>query len=69
MLISIKSNNPYLINRIRNYFYNKDVETMLSTEETEVSLFNLNRDEADFLLSAFTKRFHLRPIAPIAQAS
>ena len=61
MCITIKINNPFQINRFRNYFYNKNVQTMLCNDETEVSLFNLNRDEADFLLAAFTRHFHLRP--------
>lgn len=61
MYITIKINNPYLMNRVHNYFYNKDVQTMLCNDETEVSLFNLNRDEAGFLLVAFTKHFHLKP--------
>ena len=61
MYITIKINNPYLMNRVHNYFYNKDVQTMLCNDETEVSLFNLNRDEAGFLLAAFTKHFNLKP--------
>ena len=39
MCITIKINNPYLMNRVHNYFYNKDVQTMLCNDETEVSLF------------------------------
>ena len=61
MCITIKINNPYLMNRVQNYFYNKDVQTMLCNDEIELSLFNLSRDEADFLLAAFTKHFHLKP--------
>jgi hypothetical protein len=61
MCITIKIDNPYLMNRVHNYFYNKDVQTMLCNDETELSLFNLSRDEADFLLAAFTKHFHLKP--------
>ena len=61
MCITIKINDPFLMNRAHNYFYNKNVQTMLCNDETELSLFNLNRDEADFLLATFTKRFHLRP--------
>ena len=61
MTISIKMNNPYLINHIRNYFYNKHVQTMLCNNEIELTLFNLDRTEADFLMTAFTKHFHLNP--------
>ena len=61
MTISIKINNPYLMNRAHNYFYNKHVQTMLCNNETELTLFNLNRAEADLLLIAFTKHFHLTP--------
>ena len=62
MCITIKINDQFQINRFRNYFYNKDVQTMLCNDETEVTLFDLNRDEADFLLAAFTKHFHLKPV-------
>ena len=61
MCITIKINDSFLMNRAHNDFYNKNVQTMLCNDETELSLFNLNRDEADFLLAAFTKHFHLRP--------
>ena len=61
MTISIKMNNPYLINQIRNYFYNKHVQTMLCNNETELALFNLERAETEILLKAFTKHFHLKP--------
>ena len=61
MTISIKMNNPYLINHIRNYFYNKHVQTMLCNNETELALFNLERAETEILLKAFTKHFHLKP--------
>lgn len=60
MCITININDPFLMNRVHNYFYNKNVQTMLCNDETELSLFNLNRDEADFLLAAFTKHFHLK---------
>ena len=60
MTISIKMNNPYLINHIRNYFYNKHVQTMLCNNETELTLFNLDFAEAELLLNAFTKHFHLK---------
>ena len=60
MCITIKINDTFLMNRVHNYFYNKNVQTMLCNDETELSLFNLNRDEADFLLAAFTKHFHLK---------
>ena len=60
MTISIKINNPYLMNRAHNYFYNKNVQTMLCNNETELILFNLNRTEAESLLTAFTKHFHLK---------
>lgn len=61
MTISIKINNPYLMNRAHNYFYNKNVQTMLCNNETELTLFNLERTEAELLLNAFTKHFHLNP--------
>ena len=61
MTISIKINNPYLMNRAHNYFYNKKVQTMLCNNETELTLFNLDRNKADLLLIAFTKHFHLKP--------
>lgn len=61
MTISIKTNNPYLMNRAHNYFYNKNVQTMLCNNETELTLFNLDRTEAELLLKAFTKHFHLKP--------
>ena len=60
MTISIKINNPYLMNRAHNYFYNKHVQTMLCNNETELTLFNLNRTEAELLLNTFTKHFHLK---------
>lgn len=61
MTITIKINNPYLMNRAHNYFYNKNVQTMLCNNETELTLFNLDSTEAELLLNAFTKRFHLKP--------
>lgn len=64
MTISIKINNPYLMNRAHNYFYNKKVQTMLCNNETELTLFNLNPTEADLLIIAFTKHFHLKPAMP-----
>lgn len=42
MTITIKINNPFLMNRAHNYFYNKNVQTMLCNNETELALFNLN---------------------------
>ena len=69
MTITIKCNNPYRANRVHNYFYNKGVQVMLCNDETEVSLFNLERAEADFLLAAFTKHFHLKPATTTAVAS
>lgn len=69
MTISIKNSNPCLVNRIRNYFYNKGVQCMLCNDETEVTLFNLNRAEAELLLAAFTKHFHLKPATSLALAS
>lgn len=69
MTISIKNSNPCLVNRIRNYFYNKGVQCMLCNDETEVTLFNLNRAEAELLLAAFTKHFHLKPVTSLALAS
>lgn len=62
MTITIKINNPYLMNRAHNYFYNKNVQTMLCNNETELTLFNLERTEAELLLKAFAKHFHLKPI-------
>ena len=61
MTITIRINNPYLMNRAHNYFYNKNVQTMLCNNETELALFNLDRTEAELLLNAFTKHFHLKP--------
>lgn len=61
MTISIKINNPYLMNRVHNYFYNKKVQTMLGSNRTELTLFNLDRAKAELLLFAFTKHFHLKP--------
>ena len=61
MCITIKITNPFLMNRVHNYFNNKNVQTMLCNDETELSLFNLSQGEADFLLAAFTKHFHLKP--------
>ena len=69
MTITINCNNPYRANRVHNYFYNKGVQVMLCNDETEVSLFNLGRDQAELLLAAFIKRFHLVPAAPHAMAS
>jgi len=69
MTITIKVNNINLINRYRNYFYNKDVQTMLCNDDTELMLFNLDREKAEFLLAAFAKHFHLRPTAQVALAS
>ena len=69
MTISISNSNPNLVNRYRNYFYNKGVQCMLCNEETEVTLFDLNRAEAELLLAAFTKHFHLKPASALAMAS
>lgn len=69
MTISIKNSNPYLVNRIHNYFYNKGVQCMLCNDETEVSLFGLNSAEAELLLAAFTKYFHLKSASSLALAS
>ena len=69
MTITIKNSNPCLVNRIRNYFYNKGVQCMLCNDDTAVSLFNLDRDQDELLLAAFTKRFHLKPAAALAMAS
>ena len=69
MTITIKNSNPYLVNRIHNYFYNKSVQCMLCNDETEVTLFNLNSSEAELLLAAFTKHFHLKPATSLALAS
>ena len=69
MTISIKNSNPRLVNRFRNYFYNKGVQCMLCNDDTEVSLFDLNRTEAELLLAAFTKHFHLKSASTLAMAS
>lgn len=69
MTITISSNNPYRAYRVRNYFYNKGVNAMLCNNETEVTLFDLNHTEADLLLAAFTKHFHLKPASTLAMAS
>ena len=69
MTITIKNSNPYLVNRIHNYFYNKSVQCMLCNDETEVTLFNLNSAEAELLLAAFTKHFHWKPATSLAMAS
>ena len=69
MTITIKNSNPCLVNRIRNYFYNKGVHTTLCNDETEVTLFDLNLTEAELLLAAFNKHFHLVPATAHALAS
>ena len=61
MTITIKINNPFLMNRAHNYFFNKNVQTMLCNNETELALFNLERAETERLLKAFTKHFYLKP--------
>jgi hypothetical protein len=42
---------------------------MLCNDETEVSLFELDRDEAELLMAAFTKHFHLKSATTLAMAS
>lgn len=69
MTITIYCNNPYRANRVHNYFYNKGVQVMLCNEEIDVSLFNLDRDQAELLLAAFTKHFHLKPVSALSMAS
>ena len=69
MMITIKNSNPYLMNRIHNYFHNKGVQCMLCNDDTEVSLFSLDRDQVELLLAAFTKHFHLKPATTLAMAS
>lgn len=69
MSITIKNSNPSLVNRFRNYFYNKGVQCMLCNDDTEVTLFELSRAEADLLLAAFAKHFHLKPATALAMAS
>ena len=69
MTITIKNSNPCLVHRFRNYFYNKGVQCMLCNGETEVSLFGLTSAEAELLLAAFTKHFHLKPASTLAMAS
>ena len=61
MTITININNLYLMNHAHNYFCNIIVQTMLCNNETELTLFNLDRTEAELLLIAFTKHFHLKP--------
>ena len=61
MTISIKINNQIKINRAHNYFYNKNVQTLLCSNETELTLFNLDQAEAEQLIIAFAKHFHLKP--------
>ena len=69
MTVSISTNDPDSVYRFRNYFVNKDVSCMICNDESEVSLFDLNAREAEFLLNAFTKHFHLRRVAQLAHAS
>ena len=69
MTITINCNNQYRANRVHNYFYNKGVQCMLCNDDTEVSLFDLTRDEAELLLTAFTKHFHLKSATTLAMAS
>ena len=69
MMITIKNSNPYLMYRIHNYFHNKGVQCMLCNDDTEVSLFSLDRDQVELLLAAFTKHFHLKPSTTLAMAS
>ena len=69
MTITIKNSNPCLVNRFHNYFYNKGVWCMLCNDETEVTLFDLDRTEAELLLAAFTKHFHLKPATSLAMDS
>ena len=69
MMITIKNSNPYLMYRIHNYFHNKGVQCMLCNDDTEVSLFSLDRDQVELLLAAFTKHFHLKPATTLAMAS
>ena len=61
MTITINTNNPSLMNRAHNYFYNKNVQTMLCNNETELTLFDLERAEDEILLNAFTKKFNMKP--------
>ena len=61
MTITIKINDQFQINHFHNYFYNKNVQTMLCNNETELTRFNLDRTEAELLLIAFIKYFHLKP--------
>ena len=37
---------------------------MLCNNETELTLFNLDRTESELLLKAFAKHFHLKPAMP-----
>ena len=61
MTITIKINDQFQINRFHNYFYNKNVQSMLCNNGTELTLFNLDRTDAELLLIAFIKHFHLKP--------
>lgn len=69
MTVTISTNNANRVYRFRNYFTNKDVNCMICNDESAVSLFDLSANEAEFLLNAFTKHFHLRPAAQLAHAS
>ncbi len=69
MTVTISINNANRVYRFRNYFANKGLNCMICNDESEVSLFDLSANEAEFLLNAFTKHFHLRPAAQLALAS
>ncbi len=69
MTVSISIKNPDRVYRFRNYFANKGVNCMICNDESEVTLFDLSASEAEFLLNAFTKHFHLSRVAQLAHAS
>ena len=60
--ITVSSSNINNILRFHNYFYNKDLHSMRCNDDTEVSVFELDTIQADLLLNAFLKHFHLKRI-------
>ena len=60
MQITIHCPNPQFTQIVRNYFADNNVQCMISNNETEVSLFDIDREQADYLLHAFIKQFKLK---------
>lgn len=60
MQITITCPNALFTQRARKYFSAKNVECMICNNETELSIFNIDRSQADYLIHAFVKRFHLK---------